>query len=304
MLHPRQLEAFRAVMLSGGIAAATELLRISQPAISRLIRNFEDSVGMKLFERVGNRLVPSDEAIMLYREVDRFYVGIDHVVKVAENIRAAKGGSIRIAMFNALETSCMNEIVAAFLARHPDISVSLEVATSRMILEFVATRSVDVGIAQIGTDSQNVDIRPLPVMRAVCVLPRHHRLADHREIHLKDLEGESIISVGRNSPLRLRTDSLLDSGGITCKRHIGTSLIGACDLCARGMGIALTDPLIAAHFQKRSGIIWRPFLPTIPIEFALIFPRYIQRTELIEEFSSLVKREIQKRLMEMDQEGG
>ena len=300
-LHPRQLEAFRAVMLSGGMAAATELLHISQPAISRLIRDFEGSVGMKLFERVGNRLIPCDEAITLYREVDRFYVGMDRIAKVAENIRAVKGGSIRIGVVSALETSCMDEIVARFLEKHPDTSIALEINASRTVLDFVATRYVDVGIIQIGTDSQDVHVRPLPILNAVCVLPCEHRLVQCSIIRPKDLIGESIISVGRNSPLRLRIDGMLDTEEIQCKRQIETSLIGACALCAKGVGIALADPLIAAHFQERGGVVWRPFEPTIPVEFALIFPRHILRTALIEEFASLVRSEIQKRAEEIHQ---
>ncbi len=69
MLNPRQLEAFRAVMLSGGVTPAAELIGVSQPAVSRLIHDLQRALGLRLFERHGARLLPTGEAHSLYREV-------------------------------------------------------------------------------------------------------------------------------------------------------------------------------------------------------------------------------------------
>jgi len=52
-VNQRRVEAFRAVMLSGSITSAAEKLGISQPAVSRLISDFEHEIGMKLFSRAG-----------------------------------------------------------------------------------------------------------------------------------------------------------------------------------------------------------------------------------------------------------
>lgn len=56
----KQVEAFRAVMLSGSMTAAAEALHTSQPNISRLIAQLERLNGFSLFERIGSRLVPTD----------------------------------------------------------------------------------------------------------------------------------------------------------------------------------------------------------------------------------------------------
>ena len=57
MLKSRQVEAFRAVMLAGGITPASELMSVSQPAVTRLIHDLQSALGLKLFERRGARLV-------------------------------------------------------------------------------------------------------------------------------------------------------------------------------------------------------------------------------------------------------
>ena len=58
----RQVEAFRAVMMSGGITAAATMLNISQPSVSRLIADMERAVGFRLFDRRGARVHPTAQA--------------------------------------------------------------------------------------------------------------------------------------------------------------------------------------------------------------------------------------------------
>ncbi len=69
MINTRQIEAFRAIMLAGTVTGAAERLRISQPAVSRLISQLESKSKLKLFQRQRQRLHPTPEAIAFYREV-------------------------------------------------------------------------------------------------------------------------------------------------------------------------------------------------------------------------------------------
>lgn len=65
-LNPRQLDAFRKVMLTGSMTVAAERLQVSQPAVSRLIKDLEKTIGIRLFRREGNRLIPGAEAQVLF----------------------------------------------------------------------------------------------------------------------------------------------------------------------------------------------------------------------------------------------
>src|SRR5262245_21177406 len=69
-LNHRQVEAFRAVMLTGGVTTAAQLMNVTQPAVSRLIRDLQESLKLPLFERRGTRLLPTAEALSLYQEVE------------------------------------------------------------------------------------------------------------------------------------------------------------------------------------------------------------------------------------------
>ena len=71
-LNLRQVEAFRAVFQTGSMTAAGELMGISQPAVSRLIRDLEAETGLPLFERAGGRVIATPDAVALIREVGTF----------------------------------------------------------------------------------------------------------------------------------------------------------------------------------------------------------------------------------------
>ena len=69
----RQIEVFRAVMITGSIRGAAQLLFVSQPAVSRLLSHTESRVGFPLFQRIRGRLHATPEAKKLFHEVEEVY---------------------------------------------------------------------------------------------------------------------------------------------------------------------------------------------------------------------------------------
>ena len=93
----RQLEAFSAVARFGGVTAAADALGVSQPAISRLLASFGESVGFPLFERRDGRLRPTREARYLLGEVDRMLASAERIEELMGDLSERKGGYLRIA---------------------------------------------------------------------------------------------------------------------------------------------------------------------------------------------------------------
>src|SRR5687767_13177504 len=78
-MNLRQIEAFRAVMTAGTVRGAAELLRVSEPAVSKLLSTAERRTGLRLFDRSKGRLVPTPEAHALHREVDFLWRRVERV---------------------------------------------------------------------------------------------------------------------------------------------------------------------------------------------------------------------------------
>lgn len=85
-LNLRQIEVFRAVMITGSIRGASELLFVSQPAVSRLLSHMEQRIGFALFERIRGRLYATLEARKLFHEVEAVYAGVQRVNDMARDL--------------------------------------------------------------------------------------------------------------------------------------------------------------------------------------------------------------------------
>ncbi|GAB7212463.1 hypothetical protein OS31_39730 [Dickeya oryzae] len=118
-INLRQVEAFHKVILTGGITQAANIMNITQPAVSRLIKDFEYAVKLKLFDRDGRGLEPREEALKLFREIERLYLGLDHILRVADDIRHAKGSVLRIGAVSALANLCTERIFPSMLKKIP-----------------------------------------------------------------------------------------------------------------------------------------------------------------------------------------
>ncbi len=282
-LHPRQVEAFQAVMRSGGMTAAAEMLGVTQPAVSRLVREFETSVGLTLFQRAGSRIVPTHDAQQLHLEIERHFFGLGRIARAAEELRAARKGTVRIAAIAALSIGLLNQAVYSFMAARPGVRVRLHTDNSRNIAELVAMRHIDIGFVGQVPAAPGVRVMPLPDGAAVCLLPSRHPLAKRSVIRVEDLRGRPMVSLAEENPLQQRFDALLLSRGIEVVSVMETSLAASVSaLVALRLGIAVIDPFLAQHLP-RPGVIIRPFVPRIPSRHAALLPAHQTQRRLVME---------------------
>lgn len=90
----RQLECFRALMVSGTMTRAAELLGISQPSVSNTIAGLEEELGFTLFIRQAGRLYPTPEAHLFFEEVSRSLAAVASTERAAKEIRSGKYGRL------------------------------------------------------------------------------------------------------------------------------------------------------------------------------------------------------------------
>lgn len=287
-LNHRQLEAFRAVMTAGLVTRAAELLRISQPAVTRLIGDLEHAVGFPLFERRKGRLVPTVEGRVFYKSVERSFVGIHEIAQIADDIRRFNRGSLDIAGMPAMALEFLPRLIKRFLDARPGIHVSLQVRSSQKVLEWMASQHLDVGFAATHAAHPGVDVETLVSTRLVCVLPKGHRLARRSVIRARDLGNESFVSLGPELGVRFLIDTVFDEAEVARKLNIDTQLsASACALVLAGAGVSLVDPITAAEYLDR-GIIATPFEPEIPFTYSVIYPSFRPRARVATAFVELV----------------
>ena len=129
-MNLRQLEAFRAVMLSGSVTQAAAALHISQPAVSKLLADLEYHLGFPLFVRSkGVALTVTPEADVFFHEVERSFAGIAVLKRAAADIRNASTGTLRIAALPALAVSFLPSVITTFRRRHAGVDRDMIIET-------------------------------------------------------------------------------------------------------------------------------------------------------------------------------
>lgn len=292
MLNPRQVEAFRAVIVTGGVTAAAEALNVSQPAVTRLIRDLQDTLKLKLFAKSGARLLPTNEGMALYREVERQFIGLERIQTVARHLREGRSGSLRIATLPALSLGFLPRIVADFLRTRPDLDVAIYGGTSTQVADWTATGFCDVGFAQLPLDVPSLDIEPMPPVEAVAIVPQDHQLAGKAELGPKDFADEPFISLENASLLRYQIDSVFALHNVARTLHVETPLsLIACALVASGAGVSIVDQFTADEYRGK-GVAVVPFRPVIRTEIAAAWPRARPRSDLVGDFILAMSRQI------------
>ncbi|SKA16216.1 DNA-binding transcriptional regulator, LysR family [Enhydrobacter aerosaccus] len=270
-LNPRQIEAFRAVVLTGGVGSAANLINVTQPAVSRMIRDLQRQLGLTLFERRGTGLVPTSEALSLYAEVERAFVGLERISQMATELRTRGAGFLRIAALPALANGFLPRFVGRFLADRPKLDVVLSGLVSHAVVAAVAQGQCDLGFAEASIEHAAVRHERMPAAPFVAVLPQDHRLTRKKRLRPKDFEGENFISLGHSSLSRFRVDRVFAEHGVNRILRIETPLSEiACSFAGSGAGVTLCEPFTATEYATR-GIVVRPFEPRINFEFAALY---------------------------------
>lgn len=289
MLNPRQLEAFRAVIVTGGVTAAARALNVTQPAVTRLIRDLQRALGLELFARRGSRLTPTNEALALYREVDRQFVGLERIQAAARALRAGRAGALRVAALPTFSVGFLPRLTGAWLAERPGLEMSLYGSISSQVADWVASGFCDVGFAQAPLEFPSLEIEPLTSVPAVAVMPESHPLARRAVLAPRDFEGEPFVSLEQMTQLRYRTDALFEIEGVTRQIRVETPLsMIACALVAAGAGVSIVDPFTADEYRGR-GLAVRPFRPTLLFDTGVVWSAARARSGLALDFAARVR---------------
>jgi DNA-binding transcriptional LysR family regulator len=269
-----QLTIFRAVMRFGSVTRAAEMLNMTQPNVSKTIRNVEDEIGIKLFRRIGGRLTPTPEAEALSIEAEKLHSEVEIFDKFASQLRTRSIGSLKIAALPAFSTNLIPESIARFRASYPDIRVELFISHIHLIHDAVSRRHADLGLIHYPEFAavETIALEKLTTRPIVCIAPHGHRFKDFEVVSGPDLRNELFISYPDYLPFRQVIQKALTESGAEIEPMIianHTSLI--LQLVKQGVGVALVDSF--AIKSDDPDIVTIPFDRAPSISIGILSPR-------------------------------
>lgn len=265
----RQLEAFRATARHGGITRAAEALGVSQPAVSRLLRSFGETVGFELFAREQGRLIPTRESRYLLVEVERLLESLGQIEELTKDLTARTAGHLRIACLPGFATSHLPGVLARFLTDRPGVTATVEPDRPERILDWMIGQQYDFGITDGFAGHPAVEARAV-LMRTVCIMPEGHKLAARKSICPEDLAQERMIHTRRDSAFFRELETMFAARGVRIPSWVEIrQFTSACMLVAEGAGVSIVSEMDARQHDGK-GLIIRPFTPEIPHRLFLL----------------------------------
>lgn len=271
-ISQRQIEAFRLVFQTGSMTTAAQMMGVTQPAVSRLIRDLEATLELSLFVRSGTGINTTTDAIAFFSEVERSFVGLQQLEHTALAIRQKREGFLHVATTGAFGVLCLPRAMASAREQSPKLRIRLTVTRSAEILDLVATRRCHLGITAIPPNTAGIEYDDLPSVPIVCVLPPGHHLGARKVLHPRDLAGEVLYGPPENTRLHQQIAHAFAQESVPFDLT-GDCTLGAsiCEFVAIGAGVAVLDAL-AARGAGETRVIIRPFAPRIEWEPKLLFP--------------------------------
>ncbi|SDK33529.1 LysR family transcriptional regulator [Nonomuraea jiangxiensis] len=256
----RLLRYFTAVAEEGTLTRAAERLFVSQPALTKQIKQLEALLGVRLFTRSRAGMTLTEPGRALAARVPELLAGWDRTWREARSAAARESRVLRVGFLASAANEATQDIVAAFTRRRPGWRAEMRQASWGNPTAGLADGSVDVALLRVPFPGQReLRVEVLFAEERWVALPASHRLAEREPIPFRELWDEPFVAApaesGRWRDWWLAADERdgrpVRVGAVTDQPDEWLSAI------ANGYGVALA-PASAARFYARPGVVYRP----------------------------------------------
>lgn len=242
----RHIEIFHAIYTTGSITNAAKILHVSQPSVSKVLSHAEMQLGFNLFERVKGRLIPTDEAEMLFNEVDKIYQQMRSIKNTAHNIKKSEFGNISMSVTPALGFNIIPSAIAKYHAKYPNVNFNVQTVHNDTVMQTLLEHKCDLAILFSPNVLPGLTSIAFAQSELVIVYPKQYFPDQPANLTLSQLQSFEFIDISDSGPLgdllwtrMMEEDIKLDS---TIK--VQTYFIAA-RLVAQGIGVCIVDKYTA-----------------------------------------------------------
>ncbi|MFK3660417.1 DNA-binding transcriptional regulator YeiE [Scandinavium sp. NPDC088450] len=152
----RQLEVFAEVLKSGSTTQASQMLALSQSAVSAALTDLEGQLGVQLFDRFGKRLVVNEHGRLLY---PRALATLEQATEIEQLFRE-DNGAIRVFASSTIGNYILPEVIARYRRDFPALPLELSVGNSQDVINAVSDFRVDIGLIEGPCHSADIIAEP------------------------------------------------------------------------------------------------------------------------------------------------
>lgn len=291
-LNFHHLEVFYAVARHLNFSRAAEELYISQPAVSKHVKDLEKDLGVDLFHRNGRRVELTDAGRLVYDYAGHALVLTEGLRRALAELHGPGRGYLRLAATHALATYVVPRVLATFQVRYPDVKLSLQVSGRSTAMRQVVQHQADLGIIDCYAIPSEVHWQRFARVPIVMLASPTHQFPAGGMVDLVELSQQTIITEEKGSDdrealerelerLRVRPARMLEIGNIEAiKQAVGADL-----------GVAFL-PRICVAAELRGGdlieLVAQGF--SLETQLGVIFARGPHPSSIALEFVALLQK--------------
>jgi DNA-binding transcriptional LysR family regulator len=247
-MNLNQLRIFHAAAQLKSFTRAAEELCLTQPGISKHIRQLEEYYGVKLFDRIGKKVVLTQAGEILQEATKAIFDQIDESKLKIDDLRGLRGGKLIIGASISVGVYLLPKLLSDFVRRYPDILISTDISLSREVEESVLSNLNDIGMVGHPVKNGRLAVNRFMTDELMVIVPCHHQWATRKSIRVHELEDHPFILAREGSGTRKTIEEMLDAKGITLKRKMEFgNTEGVKKAVEAGLGISIVSKYVIAR---------------------------------------------------------
>ncbi|MCX8026986.1 MAG: selenium metabolism-associated LysR family transcriptional regulator [Thermodesulfovibrionales bacterium] len=293
-LEDHKLKVFCTVAETKSFSKTSEIIHLTQPAVSLQVQALEETYESKLFDRTSNSitLTPSGEILYKYaKEILRLYAEAEKEIgKVTGLIR----GCVMVGGSTTIGNYVLPNVIVAFKDKHPKIKVNLLIANTRRVEDLVSVGAIDFGLVEGIPSRQKITIEKLIEDELIVIVPPHHPWAKKKNISVAELTKEPFIIREEGSGTRHFVENFLKEQGIQLSDLKVVMSLGGIEsiklAVETGSGVSIISKW-AARKEIKYGTLKGLYLKEAPMRrnFSLILPKNAIINHAVDEFLTFLK---------------
>lgn len=289
-----KLKVFCTVAETKSFSKTSEIIHLTQPAVSLQIQALEEKYETKLFDRSSSKvnLTPAGEVLYKYaKDILALYAAAE---KVISEMTGLVKGSITIGAGSTIGNYLLPSVITDFRKAHPKIKVHLLIGNMQKVIELLNSGNINIGFVEGDVKRHKMFSEKLVSDELLVIVPSYHQWAQRKEISATELIGEPFIFREAGSSTRQTIEKFLSRHGITTQDMKVSMVLGSTeaikDAVENGLGISIISQW-AARKENKYGTLHLINLKEEKIirNFSLLIYKNSVSTHAVDEFLTCMR---------------
>ncbi|HIA08118.1 MAG TPA: LysR family transcriptional regulator [Chromatiaceae bacterium] len=283
----RRLQVFHTVARLLSFTKAAESLHMTQPAVTFQVRQLEEQLNTRLFDRTHNRISLTEAGNQVYLHSDRIFEVYAEMENAIREITGEVSGGMLIGASTTIAEYMLPALLGDFKKQYPDVDIHLKVSNTDGIVSMVENNDIDLGVVEAPVGNKNLVLEICRTDHLVAIAPKGHPLSKYSSISISKVMEHPFICREEGSGTREVIEEYMAKHGqegesISPGMELGSpeAIKGAVEA---GMGVSIVSAATVQKELRLDTVVAIPMDPPMERPFSFVYQKQKFRHRVMEE---------------------